>query len=263
MAPSASTACVRAEGTAPSSISTRRFWPATSSNGLNAPVMVGPTRSAGASPASACPAMPLTRGAMPQPMAMTSPLVEKRWPRWGEQATSLERSKISVLPNAPAASTTVCALTHAVRRVVWLPMVSVSTTSTAHRKGRPWGLSPAPSATGFTDNTVAPVTRRAPWRTACGNTCDNKVFLAPTLHPVKQLPQRVHAACSMPAVLVWSCDAMVSGTRSAGTPMDFPSWAKAWNFLSSEAPTKGAACKRVCTSSMACHKACRLLGLCR
>mgnify|MGYP007126043811 CR=1 FL=1 len=130
------------------------------------PVMQGPTAASGVRGRPPAP-MPRRGGmgtSIPYENARTSPLPVNRSPSRGETARprSRDRSRISVVPSAPAASTTTSAKTNDVGASKRVRPSPTASKVTRHR-----GPSPSPS-TGSTTCTAASQYSSAPWATASG-----------------------------------------------------------------------------------------------
>ena len=188
-------------------------------------VMVGPMRRVPAAADASSSATAPTRASRPWTEASMSPLVEKRWPSRSDSGRPArrERSRISVDPRAPAASTTRRARSRKGRPWRRRSCASVCCTITTQPSGSVSASAGAPAGGGgrSSRSTVAPVWSATPgtWQ-ACASSPTSSEILAFWLQPVAQSPQPTQADRGTPAtVRVPGRKATVRGTGRAAPSM--------------------------------------------
>ena len=169
-----------------------------------APLMVDPTRWAGRRGSSCSSARASAGSGRSIAKPRLSPLPLKPMPRRAEKArlSLRERSRISVDPRLPAASTTWCASSckGAPRRACCAGSVCTSCRRQRRRERS-------------RRSRLAPQTMRTPRERASRSKLRSSESLAPTLQPLRQLPQFVQASSITPAAFGPACWAMDSGIR--------------------------------------------------
>src|SRR5262249_50743192 len=140
---------------------------------------------------------------------MMSPLAEKPLPSRSDRDSprSRERSRISVDPSVPAASTTTSAATLAVP----------GPTSLVDRSCRSKWMRQPPGALARW-LALACVKISGPGRPASGKGVGAPLFLAPRLRPPQQSPQRLQAGCATPAGLTVAAKLTSDGAGTGAWP---------------------------------------------